>query len=346
VEIKSAADELKRNNKTELMKKTIALLTGGTTGEWVISVKSAATIAQNLDPDKFEVYKLMLTQQGWFYEPADSVKIEVDRNDFSLTIQGRKIKFDGVFIAIHGSPGEDGKLQGYFDMLSLPYTTCDALTSAITMNKGYTKAIVQDIENLNVARSAQIFEGGAYALEDLKQDLKLPYFVKPNNGGSSIGMSKVNLADDLDAAVERAFHEDSQVLIEEFISGREFTVGVVKLDGQVTVLPVTEVETAKEFFDFEAKYTPGVATETTPAPLRVETRERVEQIAKAVYSKLNCRGVVRIDFILSGDEGDFYFIEINTIPGQTATSFIPQQVAAMGMKLNDFYTKLVRETIG
>jgi D-alanine-D-alanine ligase len=346
VEIKSAAEELKRNNKTELMKKTIALLTGGTTGEWVISVKSAATIAQNLDPDKFEVYKLMLTQQGWFYEPADSVKIEVDRNDFSLTIQGRKIKFDGVFIAIHGSPGEDGKLQGYFDMLSLPYTTCDALTSAITMNKGYTKAIVQDIENLNVARSAQIFKGGAYALEDLKQDLKLPYFVKPNNGGSSIGMSKVNLADDLEAAVERAFHEDSQVLIEEFISGREFTVGVVKLDGQVTVLPVTEVETAKEFFDFEAKYTPGVAIETTPAPLRVETRERVEQIAKAVYSKLNCRGVVRIDFILSGDEGDFYFIEINTIPGQTATSFIPQQVAAMGMKLNDFYTKLVRETIG
>jgi D-alanine-D-alanine ligase len=328
------------------MRKTIALLTGGTTGEWVVSVKSAATIAQNLDADKFEVYKIMLTQQGWFYEPADSVKIAVDRNDFSLTINGKKIVFDGVFIAIHGSPGEDGKLQGYFDMLDIPYTTCDALTSAITMNKGYTKAIVKDIDQLNVAKSVQIFNKTFYDLEQIKKDLQLPYFVKPNNGGSSIGMSKVNIADDLDLAVEKAFAEDSQVLIEEFISGREFTIGIVKLDGKITVLPATEVETGKEFFDFEAKYTPGVATETTPARIRPETRDRVAKIAEAVYVKLNCRGVVRMDFILSGDEAGFYFIEINTIPGQTGTSFIPQQIAATGMKLNDFYTKLVRETIG
>ncbi|MBC8986614.1 D-alanine--D-alanine ligase [Pedobacter sp. N36a] len=328
------------------MKKTLALLTGGTTGEWVISVKSAATIAQNLDADKFDVYKIMLSQQGWFYEPADSVKIEVDRNDFSLNIKGRKITFDGVFIAIHGSPGEDGKLQGYFDMLNLPYTTCDALTSAITMNKGYTKAIVQGIENLHVAKSAQIFKNVAYNVEQIKRDLKIPYFVKPNNGGSSIGMSKVKHGADLEKAIEKAFKEDDQLLIEEFISGREFTVGVVKLDGKLVVLPATEVETAKEFFDFEAKYTPGVAKETTPAPIRPETKARVEQIAKDVYMKLNCSGVVRIDFILTEDEGDFYFIEVNTIPGQTATSFIPQQVAAAGMKLNDFYTKLVKETIG
>jgi len=328
------------------MKKTLALLTGGTTGEWVVSVKSAAIIAQNLDPDKFEVYKIMLTQQGWYYEPADSVKIEVDRNDFSLTIKGKKITFDGVFIAIHGAPGEDGKLQGYFDMLGLPYTTCDALTSAVTMNKGYTKAIVNGIPNLHVARSVQIFKNIDYDIEEIKEGLKLPYFVKPNNGGSSIGMSKVTHSSDLQAAIDRAFKEDAQILIEEFISGREFTIGVVKLDGIVTVLPATEVETAKEFFDFEAKYTPGVATETTPANIKPETQLRVEEIAKAVYLKLNCRGVVRIDFILTGDEGDFYFIEINTIPGQTATSFIRQQVAATGMKLNDFYTKLVRETIG
>ncbi len=328
------------------MKKTIALLTGGTTGEWVVSVKSAATIAQNLDASKFDVYKIMLTQQGWFYEPADSVKIEVDRNDFSLTIKGRKIMFEGVFIAIHGSPGEDGKLQGYFDMLNIPYTTCDALTSAITMNKGYTKAVVQGIDQLNVAKSAQIFKTVPYDLTQLKKDLKLPYFVKPNNGGSSIGMSKVSHGNDLEAALEKAFHEDNQILIEEFILGREFTVGVVKLDGKIKVLPITEVETAKEFFDFEAKYTPGVATETTPAAVKPVTRDRVAKIAEAVYIKLNCRGVVRIDFILTEDEGDFYFIEINTIPGQTSTSFIPQQVAAMGMKLNDFYTKLIKETIG
>jgi D-alanine-D-alanine ligase len=328
------------------MKKTIALLTGGTTGEWVVSVKSAATIAHHLDTEKFEVYKIMLTKQGWFYEPGDSVKIEVDRNDFSLLIKGKKVKFDGVFIAIHGSPGEDGKLQGYFDMLNLPYTTCDAMTSSITMNKGYTKAIVQDLKNLHVAKSLQIFKTGNVQLEEIKSALKLPYFVKPNNGGSSIGMSKVTNPYDLKSAIDKAFLEDDQILIEEFIAGREFTVGVVKLDGKITVLPATEVETAKEFFDFEAKYTPGVATETTPAAIRAETRLRVEQIAIDVYQKLNCRGVVRIDFILTGDEGDFYFIEINTIPGQTATSFIPQQVAAMGMKLNDFYTKLVKETIG
>jgi D-alanine-D-alanine ligase len=328
------------------MKKTIALLTGGTTGEWVISVKSAATIAQNLDPSKYDVYKIMLTQQGWFYEPADSVKVEVDRNDFSITMKGRKITFEGVFIAIHGSPGEDGKLQGYFDMLDIPYTTCDALTSAITMNKGYTKAIVQDIPDLNVARSVQLFDQGNYNLEQIKHSLTLPYFVKPNNGGSSIGMSKVSNQFDLKNAIDKAFKEDKQVLIEEFVTGREFTVGVVKLDGKITVLPISEVETNKEFFDFEAKYTPGVATETTPALLKPETRTRVAEIVTAVYQKMNCRGVVRIDFILSGDEGEFYFIEINTIPGQTATSFIPQQVAAMGMKLNDFYTKVIKETIG
>lgn len=334
------------DHKKYRMKKVIALLTGGTTGEWVISVKSAATIAHHLDPDKFEVYKIMLTQQGWFYEPADSVKIEVDRNDFSLHIKGRKVTFDGVFIAIHGSPGEDGKLQGYFDMLNLPYTTCDAMTSAITMNKGYTKAIVQDLPDLHVAKSVQIFKGAHYSVSDIKNNLNLPYFVKPNNGGSSIGMSKVKNQYDLQQAIDKAFKEDTQILIEEFIEGREFTVGVVKLDGKITVLPATEVETAKEFFDFEAKYTPGVAVETTPAPIRPETRKRVEEIATAVYQKLNCRGVVRIDFILLGDEGDFYFIEINTIPGQTATSFIPQQVAAFGLSLNDFYTKLIKETIG
>ncbi|RZL55996.1 MAG: ATP-grasp domain-containing protein, partial [Pedobacter sp.] len=252
------------------MKKTIALLTGGTTGEWVVSVKSAATIAQNIDADLYDVYKIMLNDKGWFYEPADSVKIDIDKNDFSLTIEGRKIKFDGVFIAIHGSPGEDGKLQGYFDMLGIPYTTCDALTSSITMNKGYTKAIVNGIDDLNVAKSVQIFKNASYNLSQIKQDLKLPYFVKPNSGGSSIGMSKVKHADDLDAAVDKAFNEDTQVLIEEFVSGREFSIGVFGAEGDVIVLPTTEVIPANEFFDFEAKYTPGATEEITPGNMSDE----------------------------------------------------------------------------
>ena len=327
------------------MKKTIALLTGGTTGEWVVSVKSAATIAQNIDADLYDVYKIMLNDHSWFYEPADSVKIEIDRNDFSLTLEGKKIKFDGVFIAIHGSPGEDGKLQGYFDMLRIPYTACDALTSSITMNKGYTKAIVNGIDQLFTAKSIQIFKGGNHQIDQIKQELKLPYFIKPNSGGSSIGMSKVKQAADLEIALEKAFKEDSQVLIEEFVSGREFSIGVFKANGEVTVLPTTEVIPANEFFDFEAKYTPGATEEITPGNMSEEEYERVHRIVKDIYKKLNCRGVVRIDYFLEHETGNFYFIEINTIPGQTATSFIPQQVAAMGISLKSFYTSLLKETI-
>ncbi|MET0573103.1 MAG: D-alanine--D-alanine ligase [Pedobacter agri] len=327
------------------MKKTIALLTGGTTGEWVVSVKSAATIAQNIDADLYDVYKIMLNDKGWFYEPADSVKIEIDKNDFSLTLEGRRIKFDGVFIAIHGSPGEDGKLQGYFDMLNIPYTTCDALTSSITMNKGYTKAIVEGIDQLNTAKSIQIFKNGRYDIQKIKQELRLPYFVKPNSGGSSIGMSKVKHADDLESALDKAFYEDTQVLIEEFVSGREFSIGVYSANGEITVLPTTEVIPANEFFDFEAKYTPGATQEITPGNMNEEEYARVHQIIKEVYIKLNCRGVVRIDYFLEHETGKFYFIEINTIPGQTATSFIPQQVAAMGITLKQFYTDLMKETL-
>ncbi|RZJ81748.1 MAG: D-alanine--D-alanine ligase [Flavobacterium sp.] len=327
------------------MKKTIALLTGGTTGEWVVSVKSAATIAQNLDTTKYDVYKIMLTENGWFYEPADSVKIDINKNDFSLTLNGRKIKFDGVFIAIHGSPGEDGKLQGYFDMLGIPYTTCSALTSAITMNKGYTKAIVNGIKNLNVAKSVQIFKNTTFSVDDIKAELKLPYFVKPNNGGSSIGMSKVKHADDLQSALDKAFKEDTQVLIEEFVEGREFSVGVFKTKGKIVVLPATEVIPANEFFDFEAKYTPGATEEITPGRMSDDEKSRVEQVVADVYEKLNCNGIVRIDYFLEKETSNFYFIEINTIPGQTATSFIPQQVAAMGMELKDFYTQVIEETI-
>lgn len=325
------------------MKKTIALLTGGTTGEWVVSVKSAATIAQNIDTTKYEVYKIMLTENGWFYEPADSVKIDIDKNDFSLNLSGRKIKFDGVFIAIHGSPGEDGKLQGYFDMIGIPYTTCDALTSAITMNKGYTKAIVNGINELNIARSLQLFSNEEDNLTDITDKLKLPYFVKPNNGGSSIGMSKVKHKDDLKDALTKAFNEDKQVLVEEFVEGREFSVGVFKTKGKIVVLPATEVIPANEFFDFEAKYTPGATEEITPGRMSDDEKSRVERVVTAVYQKLNCKGVVRIDYFLEHGTGNFYFIEINTIPGQTATSFIPQQVAAMGVELKDFYTQIIEE---
>ena len=322
------------------MKKTIALITGGFTGESVISLKSAAQIEQNLDAAKFEVYKIIISPESWYYEFNGQV-VEVDKNDFSLVVGGKKILFDAVFVGLHGSPGEDGKLQGYFDMLGIPYTSCDALTSAISMNKGYTKAIVADIPDLYVAKSCQFFAEKAENETLIEQSLKLPYFVKPNNGGSSIGMSKVNAIAELPQALTSAFKEDTQVLVEEFIKGREFTIGVYLGKNGVQVLPATEIISSKEFFDFEAKYTPGVSEEITPGRMSQEEKVRVEAVVRTVYNKLNCRGVVRIDYILEEGSGNFYFIEINTVPGQSENSIIPQQVRATGRSVQDFYTELL-----
>ena len=322
------------------MKKTIALITGGFTGESVISLKSAAQIEQNLDAAKFEVYKIIISPESWYYEFNGQV-VEVDKNDFSLVVGGKKILFDAVFVGLHGSPGEDGKLQGYFDMLGIPYTSCDALTSAISMNKGYTKAIVADIPDLYVAKSCQFFADKAENATLIEQSLKLPYFVKPNNGGSSIGMSKVNASAELPQALTSAFKEDTQVLVEEFIKGREFTIGVYLGKNGVQVLPATEIISSKEFFDFEAKYTPGVSEEITPGRMTEEEKVRVEAVVRTIYNKLNCRGVVRIDYILEEGSGNFYFIEINTVPGQSENSIIPQQVRATGRSVQDFYTELL-----
>ncbi len=326
------------------MKKKIALVTGGFTGESVISLKSAEVIDRNLDREKFDVFKVIITPESWFYEQGGAM-YEIDRNDFSLNVQGQKILFDCIFIGLHGSPGEDGKLQGYFDMLGLSYTTCDALTSAITMNKGYTKAIVNGVKDLNIARSVQLFSNTSETSTEILAELNLPLFVKPNNGGSSIGMSKVKSAGELPEALEKAFKEDTQVLVEEYIKGREFTIGVYKGYDGIKVLPATEIVTSKEFFDFEAKYTSGVTEEITPGRMSDEEKHRVETVVQETYRKLNCRGVVRIDYILEETSGKFFFIEVNTVPGQTENSIIPQQVRAIGRTIKDFYTELIEVAI-
>lgn len=326
------------------MKKKIALVTGGFTGESVISLKSAEVIDRNLDREKFEVFKVIITPESWFYE-QEGANYEIDKNDFSLKVGDQKILFDGIFIGLHGSPGEDGKLQGYFDMLGLPYTTCDAVTSAITMNKGYTKAIVNGVKDLNIARSVQLFSNNSETSREILAELNTPLFVKPNNGGSSIGMSKVKSADELPDALEKAFKEDTQVLVEEYIKGREFTIGVYKGYDGIKVLPATEIVTSKEFFDFEAKYTTGVTEEITPGRMSDEEKIRVEAVVQEAYKKLNCRGVVRIDYILEETTGKFFFIEVNTVPGQTENSIIPQQVRSVGRTIKDFYTELIEVAI-
>lgn len=327
------------------MKKNIALLAGGYTGESVVSLNSAKQIELVLDYDLYNVYKIIFTPEEWYYLAENGEKSIIDKNDFSIVTASRKITFDIVFIIIHGSPGEDGKLQGYFDLLNIPYTTCDATTSALTMNKGYTKAVVSGISNLNVAASLQLFSNNSTIEHEIQSQLKLPLFIKPNNGGSSIGMSKVNKWEELKGALDNAFAEDSQILVEEFINGREFTVGIYKAKGEIVVLPVTEIKSSKEFFDYEAKYTQGVTEEITPADLSNEQTEKIGEIARNVFTKLNCKGVVRVDFILQDFTDDFYFIEINTVPGQSAASLIPQQVKATGMTMTEFYSLLIEDAL-
>ena len=326
------------------MKKNIALVTGGFSGEAVISYKSAATIDKNLDRNHFNVYKIDISPKGWLYEMPDGRKIEIDKNDFTLSADNDKIRFDAVFIGMHGTPGEDGKLQGYFDMLKIPYTGCDASTSAITFNKRYGTAVA-GAAGIRVAKSLLLIKGNFTSPDEVVNNLKFPVFIKPNNGGSSIGMSKVDAAsDELGYAIEKAFKEDTQVLVEEMISGREFTVGVFKSKGNIIVLPITEVraDTDKAFFDFEAKYQ-GKSTETTPAEINEAMADKIREAASKVYSVFNCRGIVRIDFIYNEEEGRPYMLEVNTIPGQSEASIVPQQVKAMGWSLSEFYTKLVME---
>jgi D-alanine-D-alanine ligase len=325
------------------MKRKIALVTGGYTGESVISLKSAAVVEKTIDRELYEVYKILIYPHDWHFVSDSGEKIPVDLNDFSIKIGDEKITFDGIFNILHGSPGEDGKLAGYFDMIGLPYTTCDQLSSAITMNKGYTKAIVDDIEELHIAKSIQLFENSAKNHKRIEEELTLPLFIKPNNGGSSIGMSKVKTWEELPEALEKAFAEDKQVLVEEFVSGREFSIGSFKGKGEITVLPATEIVSSKEFFDFESKYIPGVTEEITPGRQSAEEVARVERIIPKIYEKLNCKGAVRVDYFLQHETGKFYFIEINTVPGQTETSLISQQVKVTGMEIKEFYTQLIEE---
>lgn len=332
------------------MKTKVALITGGFTGEAEVSYKSSAFVYGQLDKNKYEVYIIDITSDGWYASVGEDRKVEVDKSDFSIQLDQDKLCFDVALIILHGTPGEDGRLQGYFDMIGLPYTSCGALTSALTMNKGYTKSILADIPEINVAKSVLLFDSHRIdAVRLVEEKLLLPYFVKPNAGGSSIGMTKVKEASQLQEALDKAYDAENtgkQVLVEEFVQGREFSQGIFRnAKGELIVLPATEVRTTREFFDFEAKYIPGLTEEITPADLTIAQQERAARIIKEIYVRLDCKGMVRVDFFLENTTDKFYFIEINTIPGQTAQSFIPQQVRAYGMKESDFYAELIEAAI-
>ncbi|MFT4061383.1 MAG: D-alanine--D-alanine ligase [Edaphocola sp.] len=327
------------------MKKTIALVAGGYSGEHIISLGSAKTIEAHLDAGLYQVYKIVIDRKGWFHEDAEGKKTGVDKNDFSLMLGDKKITFDAVFIAVHGTPGEDGRLQGYLDMLDIPYTTCNAITSALTFNKSFCNRVLKDFRIVGIANSVVLYKQVPYSLGAILDSLKLPVFVKPNESGSSLGVSKVTGPEQLMPAIEKAFTEDNQVLIEEFIEGRELTIGAYSLNGKVYTLPPTEIVSKNAFFDYEAKYTPGVTNEITPAPISNDLLHALNRKVESIYQHLNCAGVVRMDFIWEKHSGELYFLEVNTMPGQSANSLIPQQVKAAGMNLTDFYGSLLEEAI-
>lgn len=329
-----------------LHRKNIALVAGGYSGEYEVSLGSADTIEKHLDKDKYAVYRILITREGWYYTGDDGRRCSVDRNDFSLPLPEGRVTFDAVFIGIHGTPGEDGRLQGYFDMLGLPYTSSGAITSGITFNKAFCNRVVAALGAAKVSRSVHVFRDQPFHDGQVFEKLRFPVFVKPAEGGSSLGISKVDIpTKGFRRALETAFAEDQQVLIEEYIRGREITCGLFCREGDLQVLPLTEVISRKPFFDYEAKYTPGMSEEVTPAQLEPAVAAHIGEAAEKLYRGLNCRGLVRMDFILEEGSGDLYFLEANTMPGQSENSIVPKQVRAAGMTLQDFYGILIEECL-
>lgn len=320
----------------------VAIVAGGDSGEYGISMKSGRQVELNLDPGKFIPYLIEIKGKGWNYIIGRK-KFPVDKNDFSLTIGKRKIRFSIVFNAIHGTPGENGRLQGYFDMLGIPYTSCDVTTSALTFNKQFCKNVVAST-GVFTARSLHLFKGGPDPVPEILKQLSFPLFVKPNNGGSSVGMSKVNEARELKPALKLAFNEDNEIIVEEFIKGRELTCGVLRTQGRVVALPVTEIIPKREYFDYEAKYKKGMADEVVPADVPDKTAATCHEISCMLYERLNCKGVVRFDYIYNGKK--FYFLEVNTVPGLSAASIVPKMAKAQGWSFTELLTRLINEELG
>ncbi len=326
------------------MKKNIAIITGGDSSELVISLKSAGQVRQHIDRDKYEPYLVYIREDDWHVKtgPDDEVAIPVDKNNFSFNLEGREIRFDYAFISMHGPPGEDGKLQAYFDLLHIPYSSSGVLSLALSFNKYACKNILSQAGILS-ADAFLIRKSMKWDADTIINRTGLPCFIKPNSGGSSFGVSKVNKAEELDAAVQVALEEDSEVLVESFIPGREFTCGALRTGGREFTFPVTEVISKNEFFDYEAKYTEGMATEITPADIPEELTRKCQSMTAEIYDVLDCRGLVRIDFIIN--DGELYFLEVNGIPGMSKMSIIPIQLRTLGHTEKEIYNLIIEDSI-
>ena len=312
---------------------------GGFSGEHDISIASGNQVYGQLDHSKYNVYKIVIDREGWYWVNDESKQV-VDKNDFSVMDNGQRVRFDLAFIIIHGNPGENGVLQGYFDMLGIKYTTCGFYTSALTFQKGYCNPVVKSFGVVKVAESVLLYEEPDQdKLSTLNSQLKLPVFVKPAAGGSSVATTKVKTKDQLLPAIREAFTEDKAVLVEECIVGREFDCGVFrKADGELIVFPITEIipKGGHEFFDYEAKYQ-GFSNEVTPAEVDERISKHIQEVTKILYDRLGCKGIVRFDFIHDMAADELYFLEANTIPGQSAESIVPKQARAIGISPAELY---------
>ncbi|MBQ5634921.1 MAG: D-alanine--D-alanine ligase [Alistipes sp.] len=321
----------------------IALLAGGNSSEREIALQSAQQIAEALDATKYDVKVIDLHYRDWVYTAPDGKRYDLDKNDFSLTVEGERTEFEYALIIIHGTPGEDGKLQGYLDMMGIPYSSCSQVSSTITFDKISTKRAVAD-RGINLAREVLLQRGDVVDSEALVAELGLPMFVKPNASGSSFGVSRVTSAEQIAEAVEAAFAESEEVLVEECITGREMGCGILITADKEYILPITEIVSKKAFFDYEAKYTAGMSDEITPAPISDEIRQRLNEATRTVYKACRCRGIVRIDFIVT-EQGEPYMIEVNSIPGMSGGSIVPKQARAMGITLGELFDIVIEDTL-
>ena len=320
------------------MKRNIAIVAGCYSSEVVISLKSAEGLFAFIGKERYNLYIVLLTHEEWVVKFSDGSKLPIDKNDFSFCKDGRKIRFDFAYITIHGTPGEDGRLQGYFDMLGLPYSSCGSLASAVTFNKYICNHYLKSF-GVRIANSIRLLPGETISSEKAVNLLGLPIFVKPNDGGSSFGITKVRDASQLQPAIEKAFAEGREVIMEQFVSGTEVTCGCYKTKAKSVVFPITEVVTSNDFFDFNAKYE-GEVQEITPARLSPVLTERVQNETSRIYDLLGAKGLIRIDYIIPED-GNPVMLDINTTPGMTATSFIPQQIKAAGLDISEVMSDII-----
>ena len=323
------------------MKKNIAIAMGGFSSEYRISINSGNMVYKHLDRSKYEPYRVHILQKEWFVVADDDTPYPINRSNFTVTIKGEVIAFDCVFNTVHGTPGENGLLQAYFELLNIPQTTCGFYQAALTFNKRDLISVLKPYGVLT-AKNFFVNKGENIKPEEVVEKLGLPCFVKANKAGSSFGITKVKKQEDLIPAIKVALKEDDEVIIESFLDGTEVSVGVITYKGEVMALPVTEIISENEFFDYEAKYL-GKSQEITPARLSNEQTKQVQEIAKHIYTKLKMKGLTRSEFIFHNNEP--HFIEMNTTPGLSAASILPQQAKAAGISLEELYGSAIEAAL-